>query len=975
VRLKIFFVMKKKLLLVGIFLVTANCIFSQTKNTPSPREHLLMDFGWRFAFGHPYDTKKDFNNGTGYFSYLAKAAYGDGAAAAGFDDRSWRKLNLPHDWAVEQPFDNGASVSHGFKTVGRNFPNTSIGWYRKTFIIPKADEGKRLSIAFDGVFRNCIVWINGFYLGTEPSGYTGFEYNISEYLNYGGENTIAVRVDATMEEGWFYEGAGIYRHVWLNKTSPLHVTTDGTFVTADVKINAADINVHANIINQFTDGKIVDVSQAVVNADGKIVATINSKNIHFNSYEQKNIAIKIPLINPSLWSVDSPYLYKLITTINDGENIIDRYETNFGIRTIRFDAAKGFFLNGKQLKLKGTDNHQDHAGVGSAMPDALQDFRINALKEFGCNIYRCSHNPPTPELLEACDRLGMLVIDENRLMGVSSTHFDYMKRFMLRDRNHPSVISWSIGNEEWGIEGNELGAKIATTLQAFTKSIDSTRAITAAISGGWQKGISNVIDVMGVNYIGQINTDQHHAEFPNQPMWGTEEGSTRTTRGIYFDDYNKHFIAAYDRKPSPTFYSIEDSWKHYAARDYLAGMCIWTGFDYRGEPTPFGFPSIGSYHGMMDQCGFAKDDVYYLRSWWTNKTTLHILPHWNWSQTPAGKGKEGEEINVWVYSNCDEVELFLNKKSLGKKLMPVNGHLEWKVKYIAGTVEAIGFKNGKRIITGKVQTTDVPATIQLSSNTNAINANKEDIAMVTVEVLDKNNLHVPDADNEIIFSIQGPGKIIGVGNGNPASLEADKFLETIKVAAIENLKEKNIDNIDTATGIEEYYDDIKWQAAFKDDRTKEFGEKVKALVYRGSFNLPELGRDDRVSFFYKSIGKEQSIYINGRSIAANILQSAKGNTFILDAAILHPGKNIIAITAMPLLKDRPWDNVNTDPGIFQIVTPAKPYERKLFNGLAQVIIQATGEPGTITVTANGNGLRAGEVKIQSKQSTPRPAVD
>ncbi len=667
--------MKNKLLSGIVFLIIANNLFSQNKNDASPREHLLMDFDWRFAFGHPYDTKKDFNNGTGYFSYLTKASYGDGAAAAKFDDRSWRKLDLPHDWAVEQPFDIAASYSHGFKAIGRNFPNASVGWYRKTFIIPKTDEGKNISIAFDGVFRNSIVWVNGFYLGTEPSGYTGFEYNIAEYLNYGGENTIAVRVDATMEEGWFYEGAGIYRHVWLNKTSPLHIATDGTFVTPEVRNKAAEVHAQVTIINQFTNNKTVDVLQTILDAAGKTIATENVKGIELSSYQQKNISSTIPFSSPLLWSVDSPYLYKLITSVIDNGKTIDQYETTFGIRTIRFDANKGFFLNGKPLKIHGTNNHQDHAGVGSAMPDALQEFRIKALKAFGCNAYRCSHNPPTPELLDACDKLGMLVIDENRLMGVSSTHFNYMKRFILRDRNHPSVISWSIGNEEWGIEGNQLGAKIATTLQAFTKSVDNTRAITAAISGGWQKGISNVIDVIGVNYVGQINTDQHHTEFPNQPMWGTEEGSTRATRGVYFDDYDNHLIAAYDKKPSPNFYSIEDGWKYYAARDYLAGMFIWTGFDYRGEPTPFGFPSIGSYFGMMDQCGFTKDIVYYLRSWWTDKTTLHIMPHWNWSQTPAGTGKEGQEIKVVAYSNCGEVELFLNKKSLGKKIMQKNGHL------------------------------------------------------------------------------------------------------------------------------------------------------------------------------------------------------------------------------------------------------------------------------------------------------------
>ncbi len=954
--------MNKKLLVV-LFLIVAGNVVAQ-----SNREHLLMDFDWRFAFGHPFDTKKDFNTGTGYFSYLTKAAYGDGAAAANFDDRSWRKLNLPHDWAVEQPFNRLASFSHGFKAIGRNFPDASVGWYRKTFTIDKKDAGQQISIAFDGVFRNSIVWINGFYLGTEPSGYTGFEYNISEYLNYGGENVIAVRADATMEEGWFYEGAGIYRHVWLNKTSPLHIATDGTFVTTTVKNNAADVHAQVTIINQFVNNKTVDVQQTIIDATGKTIATENIKNINFSAYQQKDIAVTIPVSNPSLWSLENPYLYKLITTVIDNGKVIDHYETSFGIRTIRFDANKGFFLNGKNIKIHGTNNHQDHAGVGAAMPDALQELRIKTLKDFGINAYRCSHNPPTPELLDVCDRLGMLVIDENRLLGVSSTHFNYMKRFMLRDRNHPSIISWSIANEEWGVEGNELGAKLATTLQAFTKSIDTTRAITAAISGGWQKGISNVIDVMGVNYVGQINTDQHHAEFPDQPMWGTEEGTTRATRGIYFDDEKNQWLAAYDKKPYPNFLTIEDGWKHYAARDYLAGMFIWTGFDYRGEPTPFGFPSIGSYFGMVDQCGFAKDNVYYLKSWWTDKTTLHIFPHWN------HKGKEGQEIAVWAFSNCDEVELFVNKKSAGKKAMPVNGHLEWKVKYIPGVVEAIGYKKGKKIITDKVQTTNAAAAVNVTAYKNTISANKEDIVMITVDALDKNNLHVPDATDEITFSITGPGKIIGVGNGNPSSLEADKYLETIKVVAIQDLKEKIISDINTVEETAEVYDDKQWQSAFKDDRTKEFGEKAKAIVYRGNFNLPQINATDVVSFFYNSLGKEQSIYINGKQIASNILKSNKGNTFILDAALLHPGNNTIAITATPLLKNQPWDVVNMNPGLFQIVTPAAAYKRKLFSGLAQVIVQSTGDAGEIIITANANGLKQGTLKIQSTATALRPAI-
>lgn len=956
-------------LAVSFLLLQTAVVFSQNNATATnPREHLLMDFNWRFAFGHPYDTKKDFDNGTGYFSYLTKAAYGDGAAAANFDDRSWRKLDLPHDWAVEQPFDKAGSFSHGFKAIGRNFPTASVGWYRKKFTIPLADKGRQISIAFDGVFRNSIVWVNGFYLGTEPSGYTGFEYNISEYLNYGGENTIAVRVDATMEEGWFYEGAGIYRHVWLNKTSPLHIATDGTFVTAVINNSDATVHTAISLVNESIGGKTVDVKQTIVDAGGKTIATGSVKNISMGSYQEKKVAMQIPVTNAALWSIESPYLYQLVTTVTENDTVIDNYQTSFGIRTIRFDADKGFFLNDKPVKIHGTNNHQDHAGVGAAMPDGLQEFRIKALKDFGVNAYRCSHNPPAPELLDACDRLGMLVIDENRLMGVSNTHFEYMKRFMLRDRNHPSIISWSIGNEEWGIEGNELGAKIATTLQAFAKSIDTTRAITAAISGGWQKGISNVIDVMGVNYVGQINTDQHHAEFPNQPMWGTEEGTTRATRGIYVDDEKQQLIAAYDKKPYPNFYTIEDGWKHYAARDYLAGMFIWTGFDYRGEPTPYGFPSIGSYFGMMDQCGFPKDNVYYLKSWWTDSTVLHIFPHWNW------QGREGQEIDVRVMSNCDVVELLLNKQSLGKKNMEKNGHLQWKVNYTPGTLQAVGYKNGKKIAVTKVQTTGVPVSISLTSNQANIKANKEDIAVLTVDVKDKDNLHVPNAADEITFNIQGPGKIIGVGNGSPVSLEPDKYIETINTISIQNLKEKIVPNVDDPSVLKADYDDSKWNTAFTDVRSQKFGETAKLVIYRGGFEVPQNFSASAITLFYNFIGKEQSIYINGKEIIDGLKENSTTTAFKIDSSILHGGKNSIVIVATPLLKIHDWDEVNKVPGIFQVITKAPAYQRKLFSGLAQVIVQSTGESGGIRVSATASGLKQAEITIQAEPAPLRPAV-
>jgi len=748
-----------------------------TGSVPNVREHLLMDFDWRFAFGHPYEPDKDFNNGASYFSYFAKAGYGDGAASAHFDDRAWRKLDLPHDWAVEQSFSPKASFSHGFKAVGRNFPEVSVGWYRKKFDIPASDWGKRIHITFDGVFRHSIVWVNGHYLGTENSGYTGFEYDITDYLNYGGENTVAVRVDATMEEGWFYEGAGIYRHVWLDKTNDLHVAPNGIFVTTQLKNGQAELTAGVTLNNEGKTIKTVAIQQTVVDQQGRTITGDITKQVSLLPFKSKEFSCVMNVPDPKLWSVDSPYLYKLITILSDEGVVIDRTETIFGIRSIRFDPNEGCFLNGKRIEIKGTNNHQDHAGVGSAIPDALQTYRIMALKAIGCNAYRCSHNPPTRELLDACDRLGMLVIDENRQMGITSTHLDDLKSLILRDRNHPCVISWSIGNEEWGIENTVTGARIAATMQAYAKSIDSSRAITAAFSGGWGSGLSAVMDLIGFNYIAQEKPDEQHKKFPLQAGWGTEEGATYATRGIYFDDTSRHMLSAYDKKPRPESYSIEEGWNYYATRPFLAGMFIWTGFDYRGEATPFGWPSVGSYFGMLDQCGFPKDDAWYLKSWWTNDTILHLLPHWNW------KGREGQTIPVWAYSNCEEVELFLNKKSMGKKNMPVNGHLEWGVPYHSGTLEAIGYRKGKKVAKEMVRTTGEPVSVQLTANRD-IQADKKDIAVITVDTRDKNGWHVPTATNEIQFSIAGPGKIIGVGNGDPTSLEADKYLPGINQLTI-----------------------------------------------------------------------------------------------------------------------------------------------------------------------------------------------
>ena len=938
----------KEILLYFIFLISI-ASFAQNK---SSRELILIDKDWRFSLGHLYDTKKDFGHAEGYFSYLTKTGFGDGPAAKDFDDRAWRKLDLPHDWAVEQEFSEKGSFSHGFKTAGKGFPEKSIGWYRKKINIPQSDQGKIISLKFDGVFRNSKVFFNGYFLGTEESGYNGFEYDVTAYVNYGGDNTIVVRADASMEEGWFYEGAGIYRHVYLQKTNPIHIAQNGTYVTAEIKENLAEVTANVTIENKGNYKGPIEVVQTIFDRESKQVGfsfeDVNAPEF----YKTGNYILKLTVKNPLLWDIESPNLYRLITQIRKDGKLIDSYETSFGIRTIKFDPEKGFFLNGKAIKLKGTNNHQDHAGIGTALPDELQYYRIKKLKEMGSNAYRCSHHPPTPELLKACDELGMLVIDETRLMGINDYHLNDLKRLIERDRNHPSIICWSVGNEEWNIEGGIVGERITNVMQEFAKSLDATRPVTVGISSGFKSGISSVVEIMGYNYMGNGDIDAHRNEFKNQPGMGTEEGSTFATRGIYFTDDAKHYQSAYDKKPRPTFYSIEEGWKFYASRPYLAGMFIWTGFDYRGEPTPYGWPSVTSYFGMMDVCGFPKDNVFYLKSWWGSTPVLHIMPHWNWS------GMEGKEIDVWVHSNCDEVELFLNKKSLGKKKMEQYGHLEWKVNYTPGTLEAIGYKNGKKIVTDIQKTTGNAENIKLSVD--AENPSNANISVITVEVLDKKGLHIPTANDEITFAIKG-GKILGVGNGDPTSLEKDQFIDDITLVPITNFEERKQAYVDNAN--QSALDESNaWKEAFKD---RDYKNQASAYIYRGKFELKNNLQSNSVDFFYKKIGVNESVFVNGNLVTANADDPQK---YHLNKSVLKEGSNIITIRASPLQKVKDWDVMNTDPGIIRVITPSEPWKRKLFNGYAQIIVQKNESGSEVVLSASAKGLKPTVLNINQKKN-------
>jgi beta-galactosidase len=741
---------------------------------PGMRERLLLDFGWKFTFGDASSPEKDF--GYGEVTSFAKAGETCPGADPAFNDSAWRTIDLPHDWAVEQDFinvnDDGV-MEHGYKPIGRQFSKTTIGWYRRTFIVPQSDSGKRILVHFDGVMRDCQVWFNANYLGNNLSGYSEFTYDLTDYINYGKKNVLAVRASTEQYEGWFYEGAGIYRHVWLIKTASLHVPEYGIYVTTVAGKGSAKINIETTIVNQDETKSGCSLESIVLDENGRKVGKTTPSSLRLNAFETSTAHQSVILANPNLWSIEKPYLYTLVSFVKKGKTVLDEVETPFGIRTIRFDKDKGFFLNGKRVEIKGTCNHQDHAGVGSALPDRLQHYRIERLKEMGCNAYRTSHNPQTPELLDACDKLGMVVMDENRLMGTAPELSNQFKKLILRDRNHPSVIIWSLGNEEWGIQNKPIGRNIAKGLKRIQRELDPSRLCTfAGNNGNSYYGVNEVVDVRGFNYLHLGDPDKYHIDHPAQPVWGSEEASTLCTRGIYTKDTVAGYMSDYDIGKPGWGLTAEEWWKYYAVRPWLAGAFVWTGFDYRGEPTPYSWPCISSHFGIMDVCGFPKNNYYYYQSWWTDNDVLHLSPHWNWS------GKEDQPIDVWCQSNCDSVELFLNGKSQGRKIMEANSHLEWKVPYQAGTLEARGWRKG-RVVAEKVETTGDPASIHLVPDRKEIKADGEDICIVTVTALDAKGREVPTANNLIHFEMKAAGKILGVGNGDPSSHEPDKYLSGI----------------------------------------------------------------------------------------------------------------------------------------------------------------------------------------------------
>jgi beta-galactosidase len=737
------------------------------------------------CYGQTGRKTESFNKGWKFF-------LGDDSLArtASYNDSKWRNLTLPHDWSIEGAFSdkNNTTQAEGGLPAG-------TGWYRKSFVIPASARSKLVFIDFDGIYRNSEIWINGHYLGKRPNGYISFSYELTPYLKFGKANEIAVKVDNSAQpNSRWYSGSGIYRNVWLTTVNKTYFAKWGTFITTpQISAQSAIVEVKTKLQNRV--GRAV-LKATIYNAQHQVVASAQQI---LKSADDSVAHLSLHIDRPILWSVDHPYLYKTELTICKGNTVLDNEEINTGIRSFDFDVNKGFSLNGRHLKIKGVCLHHDLGALGAAVNTYAIARELHIMKDMGCNAIRTSHNPPAPEFLELCDKMGFLVMDEAfDMWRKKKSKRDYsldwpqwhkrdLEDQILRDRNHPSVFIWSVGNEIRE-QFDSTGISITRELVQIVKNLDPTRPVTSALSESDPKKNfiykSGALDLVGLNYHQEVYAD-FPKNYPGQKFIATETMSALETRGFYDQptDTTRHWptsakapfkgnaemaITAYDNVAAYWGSTHEETWKIIKKYDFLSGLFIWTGFDYLGEPSPYPWPARSSYFGIVDLAGFPKDVYYMYQSEWTDKPVLHLLPHWNW--------KPGEVISVWAYySGADEVELFLNGKSLGvRKKNGDNLHVEWKVPFEAGTLKAVSRKNGEVVKTEEIHTAGKPAKIQLLTDRKYINGTGTDLCYITVKVLDQEGNMVPQANNLIHFSIDGPGSIVGLDNGYEADLESFK---------------------------------------------------------------------------------------------------------------------------------------------------------------------------------------------------------
>ncbi len=925
-------------------------------------ETLSLNQGWKFHEGDiPFPEVSGHVN-----SYNnAKAGYAWGAAAAAYDDNQWRVLDLPHDWAVEQPFVRTANLSQGYRPRG-------IGWYRRSFKLDPSDRGKALEIQFDGVSTHCQVWLNGTLVHRNWCGYTSFHIDLTPFANYGDTpNVLSVRVDANAMEGWWYEGAGIYRHTWLVKRAPLHIVTDGVFAHPVRKAAGSwEIPVEATLGNIGDAAASGEVVSDVISPEGKTVATGRAK-VEVPPLDRAVAKFMIAVRDPQLWSVDAPVLYTVRTRVlRDGVEQ-DSLETPCGFRTIRFDAKQGFFLNDQPLKIQGTCNHQDHAGVGVAVPDSIWEFRVRRLKELGSNAYRCAHNPPAKEFLEACDRLGMLVMDENRNFNVSPEYVRQLEWLIRRDRNHPSVFMWSVFNEEL-TQGTEMGYQMVRRMAAVVKRLDPSRPVTAAMSGGHKApvNVSQAVEVVGFNYNQDVYDDFHQAH-PEQPVTSSEDTSGFMTRGVYETDHNRNLIGSYDDQRAPWGATHRDGWRRIVERPFVAGGFVWTGFDYRGEPTPLQWPSAGSFFGIMDQCGFPKAAYYIHQAHWIkDRPVLHLIPHWNWA------GREGQPVKVMAITNADTVALTLNGKVLEEKTVDPIDMAEFQVPYQPGKLEAIAKKNGREIARFAVETTGEPAALEIIPDRKSLAGDGADAMPLTVRAVDARGREVPTANLMVHFDAQGPARIIGVGNGDPNSHEPEKYLEKAvpPVRLDDGWKWSAVKDFaaDVMPEVLADHDDANWQSC---GIAPERGVLPSGQhgVFRRKITLAADDLDaSKILLNLGMVDDRGHLYVNGRKMGE---ATTWATPLVVDIKpALREGANLIAVS---VFNESHFGGLGKGASLsFTGRKSDVGWKRGLFNGLAQVIAQSErGGAGELVLRATAQGLKSAEVRIPVTPAAVPPSVE
>jgi len=793
-----------------------------------PRERTSFNEGWLFKTGDPAgaEGKLDYDNIKGDLlatgkKYLAAdsapqtSSIGQDVSytQAELDDSSWRHLDLPHDWAIEGDFEQSLPGDIGKR------PFAGVGWYRKHFNIPADNKGRQIYIDFDGAMAYPAVWLNGHFVGGWAYGYASFRLELTPYIKFGGENVIAVRLDNPPDSSRWYPGSGIYRNVWLVKTSPIHVAQWGTYITTPtITANAADVEVKTTYENGGIEKADLVIKTSIYQAGGGAVVAASSTRSKTEPHSHSTFDTTLKIQHPKLWSISSPNLYWARIEISRNGKVVDTYDTDFGVRTIKFDASRGFLLNGKHVYLQGVCDHHDLGALGSAINYRALQRQLEILKEMGVNAIRTSHNPPAPELLDLADRMGFVVMDEGFDMWVRGKRpNDYHRAFpdwheidwraqIRRDRNHPSVILWSIGNEVWE-QGNDAGHKIEAELTAIAHDEDPTRPTTSAANDSRSgfNGFQKAVDVFGYNYNWK-NYERFKSENPSQPIVGTETASTVSSRGEYFfpvsDDKSKgradFQVSSYDLYAPPWAWPPDTEFEAQDKNPFVAGEFVWTGFDYLGEPTPYDrdsktmldftdptdraraeaelkrsgvitVPSRSSYFGIVDLCGFKKDRFYiYQARWRPDFPMAHILPHWNWPE------RIGQVTPVHVYTSGDEAELFLNGRSLGrKKRGQFEYRLRWDdVRYEPGELRVAAYKNGSRWAEDVVRTTGPASQTQMQADRSTIKSDGDDLSFITVKIADKNGLVVPRSKNRLHVKIYGPGEIVAMDNGDATDLES-----------------------------------------------------------------------------------------------------------------------------------------------------------------------------------------------------------